>query len=208
MSAAVFLRVLLILLIIASAAHGSPGNSYHEEYTNVLRVAGTGLIDISTSAVDRRSGLEYYNVMYGEGDFEMDSTHEISTSPSGRSAPANLTDTSRMTYLGSVPLVGFKVIKSRSIYGGIGAEIQESFAVTEMDRIQRTFFGSRNPCDAIAMDVSASFNGTWTTDAAWHKIFEKKVRDHTSFQGRFDVKKLLKIQESGRAQPRFSAIDF
>ncbi|MDH7597215.1 MAG: hypothetical protein QHG98_05665 [Methanothrix sp.] len=208
MSAAVFLRVLLVLAIIASAALGSPGNSYHEEYTNVLRVAGTGLIDITTSAVDRRSGLEYYNVMYGEGDFEMDSTHEIATAPSGRSAPTNLTDTTHMTYLGSVPLVGVKVIKSRSIYGGIGAEIQESFAVTEMDRIQRTFFGSRSPCDSIAMDVSASFNGTWTTDAAWHKIFEKKVRDHTSFQGRFDVKKLLKIQEGSHPQNRFSGIDF
>ncbi|MGD9911353.1 hypothetical protein [Methanothrix sp.] len=208
MNAAALIRILLILAIIASAACGSPGNHYHEEYTNVLRVAGTGLIDISTSAVDRRSGLEYYNVMYGEGDFEMDSTHEIATAPSGGSAPTNLTDSTRMTYLGSVPLVGFKLIKSRSIYGGIGAEIQESFAVTEMDRIQRTFFGSRNPCDAIAMDVSASFNGTWTTDAAWHKIFEKNVRDHTSFQGRFDVEKLLKIQESGQPQSRFSGIDF
>lgn len=208
MNAAMLIRILLILSIIASAVRGSPGNQYHEEYTNVLRVAGTGLIDISTSAVDRRSGLEYYNVMYGEGDFEMDSTHEIATAPSGGSAPTNLTDSTRMTYLGSVPLVGFKLIKSRSIYGGIGAEIQESFAVTEMDRIQRTFFGSRNPCDAIAMDVSASFNGTWTTDAAWHKIFEKNVRDHTSFQGRFDVEKLLKIQESGQPQSRFSGIDF
>lgn len=208
MDAAGYLRVLLITAVVASAAHGSPGNHYHEEYTNVLRVAGTGLIDISTSAVDRRSGLEYYNVMYGEGDFEMDSTHEISTAPSGGSAPTNLTDSTRMTYLGSVPLVGLKVIRSRSIYGGIGAEIQESFEVTEMDRIQRTFFGSRNPCDAIAMDVSASFNGTWTTDAAWHKIFEKKVRDHASFQGRFDVEKLLKIQESGRTPTRFSGIDF
>lgn len=208
MNAATLIRILLILAIIASAARGSPGNQYHEEYTNVLRVAGTGLIDISTSAVDRRSGLEYYNVMYGEGDFEMDSTHEIATAPSGGSAPTNLTDSTRMTYLGSVPLVGFKLIKSRSIYGGIGAEIQESFAVTEMDRIQRTFFGSRNPCDAIAMDVSASFNGTWTTDAAWHKIFEKNVRDYTSFQGRFDVEKLLKIQESGQPQSRFSGIDF
>ncbi len=208
MCAARYLWLLVVLICLASAAHGSPGAYYHEEYTNTLRVAGTGLIDISTSAIDRRSGLEYYNVMYGDGDFEMDSTHEIATAPSGRSAPTNLTDTTRMTYLGDVPLVGLKIIKSRSFYGGIGAEIQESFAVTEMDRIQRTYFGAKSPCDAISMDVSTSFNGTWTSDAIWHKIFEKKVRDHTSFQGRFDVKKMLKIQESSRPAPTFKGFDF
>lgn len=214
---------MIAAILACGLANGTPALAeidQEEDFCNNLRVSGTGVVDISVSVVDKRMALEYYNVMYGDGYFEMDSKNVVSTSASSieglmndSSTPLNLYETSRMVYSGTTPLVGAKYLHSNAFYGGMGAEVQETFAVTEMEKTQTAYFASTDPATHItdpfeasqlreaspvhltAMDTMTSFNGTWQTDASWHKIFYKDIQVHQSFTGEFDVEKLLKFHE-------------
>ena len=41
-----------------------------------------------------------------------------------------------------------------------------------------------------------SFNGTWGTDATWHRIFYKDIKAHELFSGTFEAEKLIKFHEN------------
>jgi hypothetical protein len=151
-------------------------------------------------------------------------------------------------------------MQSKEFYGGIGATIDENFAVFEMEKDQTSFFVStapttrkrpvdpinqdylqllalyypeeyskymaqanptmtpeelikalknagrdsekvaqlmgNNPAHVIGMDTKNSFNGTWGTDATWHKIFYKDIKAHEMFSGVFEAEKLIKFHEN------------
>jgi len=139
----------------------------YEQYCENQKVAGTGVVDISTSMVDKKLALEYYNVMAGDGDFELDSEHLLSENASkllrpaankSQDVPLNLYETTKMTYKAiNAPLVGGKYLHSKSFYGGIGADIQEMFSVNEMEKEQRVFFASTDPA------------GHWTNQAVMNQ---------------------------------------
>ena len=42
----------------------------YEQFCEAQKVAGTGIVDVSTSIVDKKIALEYYNTMAGDGDFK------------------------------------------------------------------------------------------------------------------------------------------
>jgi hypothetical protein len=122
-------------------------------------------------------------------------------------------------------MVGIKHIKSKSFWGGIGAEVTETFAVTEMEREGSTFFASTNPASYISdperiaeilkaspvhtvgIETRNSFNGTWETNARMHKFFSKDVRVHEAFTGKFEVEKLLKFHENPVQEKKQLACD-
>lgn len=56
-------------------------------------------------------------------------------------------ESTKLTYAGDTPLMGAKFLNSKAFYGGIGANVQETFAVTEMEKDQTTFFVSTTPYD-------------------------------------------------------------
>ena len=53
----------------------------YEQFCEAQKVAGTGIVDVSTSIVDKKIALEYYNTMAGDGDLELDSEHLYSQNP-------------------------------------------------------------------------------------------------------------------------------
>ncbi len=197
------------------------------EFCNRLKVAGTGSFEVGVSVKDRELALEYYNIMYGDGDLEMDTTtveaqraSRLSESAGNDSAqPLNLYEGTRMTYSGKTPLVGMKYIHSKSFWGGIGAEVMETFSVTEMDREETTFFASTNPASyikdpkkiaeilrvspvhTVGISTRNAFNGTWETNSRMHKFFSKDVKSHERFSGKFEVEKLLKFHENPVSEP-------
>lgn len=308
----------------------------YEQFCEAQKVAGTGIVDVSTSIVDKKIALEYYNTMAGDGDLELDSEHLYSQNPekiarevdavnNGEKSGLNLIETTKMTYAGDTPLVGGKLLNSKAFYGGIGAEVQEMFSVYEIEKDQTAFFASTTPynpkdpkkCDAsickdcccldannkeipnckcefnktqqkcvptnkttclpirgavckdkdgepceceeykhqqqdpcgcdgkpdcgcdkkdghkgarpedligkleragrdgdkveelmtaengyyvpshvLGIDVKSSFNGTWGTDAKWHKIFYKDIKAHEMFTGTFEAEKTIKFHEN------------
>ena len=216
--------MLIAVYLACSVAAGNrplPEPLQNDEVCNNLKIAGTGIIDIDNSIVDKKLALEYHNVMQGDGDIEMDSTNTVSQvsrkiqAPiNGSITPMNLYDNVRLTYSGKTPLVGMKSIKSDAFWGGMGAEVTESFSVTEMDKIQSTYFASTSPASylknpnalveqlrnspvhAVGMDSKTSFNGTWMTDAKWHKFFYKDVKIHEAFTGKFEVEKSIQFHEN------------
>ncbi|NMC09795.1 MAG: hypothetical protein GYA39_02275 [Methanothrix sp.] len=223
----------------------------YEQFCENQKVAGTGVIDVSTSIVDKKIALEYYNTMAGDGDIELDSEHAYSQNPeklnrtinsvnNSNEAGFNLVETTKMTYSGATPLTGGKYLHSKEFYGGIGANVQEMFSVNEMEKDETAFFASTTPyhnkgnvspenlvkelknagrdtekvnelmtADAragapaeyipshlIGIETKNSFNGTWGTDATWHKIFYKDIKAHEMFTGTFEAEKTIKFHEN------------
>ncbi len=216
--------LLLIAVLAMGEGAGSPAISelaQSEDFYNRVRASGTGYFEVGSSVVDRRMGLEYYSIMYGDGDLEMDSKSAVSNRATnvqgtlnGSNVPLNLLEDVKMSYSGETPMVGMKYIHSNDFYGGIGAEVQEYFEVTEMERIQTTYFASTDPASQVSdpasanairstspahmvgMDLSSSFNGTWQSDYRWHKIFYKDIKEHQTFSGVFDVERSLRFHEN------------
>jgi len=219
--------IALLLFSLITTVSGTPALTepfQDGEFCNRLKVTGTGTFEVGVSVVDRTLALEYYNILYGDGDLEMDtSTAEAERSaklhPTDNATPLNLYESSKLTYSGKTPMVGMKYVHSKSFWGGIGAEVMESFQVTEMDREGSTFFASTNPASylkdpaairealarspvhTVGIETKNAFNGTWETNARMHKMFSKDVKVHESFTGRFEVEKLLKFHENPVAEP-------
>jgi hypothetical protein len=235
----------------------------YEQFCEAQKVSGTGIIDVSTSIIDKKIALEYYNTMAGDGDMELDSEHAYSQNPdklkrtvssvnNSETVGLNLYETTKLTYAGETPLTGGKYLHSKAFYGGIGAEVQEMFSVNEMEKDETSFFASttpyrpqnispttlkkldnasydpeklikgpnggllkvadRNttlvearmtsnegyyiPSHLIGMETKTSFNGTWGTDAKWHKIFYKDIKAHEMFTGTFEAEKTIKFHEN------------
>lgn len=197
------------------------------EFCNRLKIAGTGSFEVGVSVKDRELALEYYNIMYGDGDLELDTTtveaqraSRLTESAGNDSAqPLNLYEDTRMTYSGKTPMVGMKYIHSKAFWGGIGAEVTETFSVTEMDREGTTFFASTNPASyikdpkkiaeilrvspvhTVGISTRNAFNGTWETNSRMHKFFSKDIKSHERFSGKFEVEKLLKFHENPVPEP-------
>jgi hypothetical protein len=191
------------------------------DFCNTLKVTGTGTFEVGVSVKDRQLALEYYNFMYGDGDLEMDSgtveaqrAAKLPGMDNGPAVPLNLWEGNKLTYSGKTPMVGAKYIHSKAFWGGIGAEITETFSVTEMEREGSSYFASTNPASyitdpkrieemlkaspvhTVGIQTKNSFNGTWQTDARMHKMFSKDLKVHESFTGKFDVEKMIRFRES------------
>ncbi len=247
--------VVLVALVLAVALMGGcstvlanppivPPVQY-EQFCENQKISGTGVVDVSTSVVDKKIALEYYNTMAGDGDLELDSEHaysqnadklkrNVSSVNGGDQSGLNLYENTKMTYSGSTPLTGGKYINSKAFYGGIGADVQEMFSVNEMEKDETTFFASTTPYEPnnsspedllgklkeagrntslteslmtsqdgvyipshlIGIETKSTFNGTWGTDAKWHKIFYKDIKAHEMFTGKFEAEKTIKFHEN------------
>lgn len=53
-----------------------------------------------------------------------------------------------------------------------------------------------NPAHLVGIETKNSFNGTWGTDATWHRIFYKDIKAHEMFTGTFEAEKILKFHEN------------
>lgn len=230
----------------------------YEQFCEDQKVSGTGVIDVSTSIIDKKLALEYYNVMAGDGDLELDQEHAYSQDPDklkrnissvngGKKTNLNLFETTKLTYSGATPLTGGKFLNSKEFYGGIGANVQEMFSVNEMEKDQTSYFASTvpynpaaidpktgnfltpeqipealkfagrntaavdelmksvdyntgevtsNPAHLIGIETKNTFNGTWGTDAKWHKIFYKDIKAHEMFTGKFEAEKTIKFHDN------------
>jgi hypothetical protein len=260
----------------------------YEQFCEAQKVSGTGIIDVSTSVIDKKIALEYQNTMAGDGDIELDCEHaysqdadklkrNVSSVNGGNQSGLNLYEKTMLTYSSDTPLTGGKYLNSKAFYGGIGANVQEMFSVNEMEKDETSFFASttpyqpapnREPCEGsecakmvesldtntnvssgdvalnqeqppsslngngispedligklkdagrdtekverlmtskdgvyipshfIGIETRTTFNGTWGTDAAWHKIFYKDIKAHEMFSGVFEAEKTIKFHEN------------
>jgi len=266
--------VVLLLACCGIALANSPivPPVQYEQFCEAKKVSGTGIIDASTSIIDKKIALEYYNTMVGNGDLELDQENAYSQNADklkrniisvngGNESNLNLFERTKLTYAGETPLTGGKYLNSKEFYGGIGANIQETYSVNEMEKDETSFFVSTTPynpsapCDSgktcgpcqypdyyleylkqyypqfvpasmtpedlvkalkkagrddskvaelmgsnpahvIGIDTKNSFNGTWGTDAKWHKIFYKDIKAHEMFTGKFEAEKTIKFHEN------------
>ncbi|MHC1631980.1 MAG: hypothetical protein ACXQT4_06845 [Methanotrichaceae archaeon] len=179
------------------------------------QVEGIGYVEIQDNIVDKTIALDYTNQMMGDGEFEMDSTHTYSqepnklvrptpncTSPNG-TLPKRLNfyeDTKMSFNVRKMPMMGMKTLESRGFYGGMNADVKETFwDVNSMEKKQTTYFGSTNNSDithTIGIDTANQFNGTWGIDSSKHTIFYQDIKTHRLYSGEFGVQDLTKFHEN------------
>lgn len=156
----VVIATALILLLCCCTALANPPlvpPVQYEQFCEAQKISGSGVIDMSTSIVDKKIALEYFNNMAGNGDFELDQENaysqnsdklqrNVSSANGGNESSLNLYDATKLTYASKdTPLMGSKLLHSKAFYGGIGAKVQENFAVYEMEQDQKSFFVSTTP---------------------------------------------------------------
>jgi len=156
----VVIAVASILMLCCCSALANPPlvpPVQYEQFCEAQKISGSGIIDMSTSIVDKKIALEYFNNMAGDGDFELDQENaysqnsdkllrNISSANGGNESQLNLYDATKLTYSSKdTPLMGSQFLHSKAFYGGIGAKVQENFAVYEMEKDQKTFFVSTTP---------------------------------------------------------------
>jgi hypothetical protein len=67
---------------------------------------------------------------------------------------------------------------------------------TEVERLMTASNNIYVPSHLIGLETKNSFNGTWGTDATWHKIFYKDIKAHEMFTGVFEAEKTIKFDEN------------
>ena len=72
-AAAMVIAALLVCCGIAVATPPIVPPVQYEQFCENQKVSGTGVIDVSTSIIDKEIALEYYNMTTGDGDFELTS---------------------------------------------------------------------------------------------------------------------------------------
>jgi hypothetical protein len=147
--------------IVAATAPIVPPEQF-EQYCYSQKVSGTGVIDASTSIVDKKIALVYDKTMSGDGDIELDRENaysqdtdklqrNVSAVNGGNKSALNLIDSEKLTYSGTTPLTGGRYLESKEFYGGIGANVQEMYSVNEMEKDQTTYFSSTTPYNPNGM---------------------------------------------------------
>ena len=209
------------LVCVVIRGGGIPEPVQYEQFCEAQKISGTGVVDISTSMVNKKIALVFNEAMVGEGDISLEAERAMSEKagkllrPVGeeKEMPLNFYESTKMAYTGLTPLTGVKEISSRKLYGGIDANVNEAFSVSEIERESSGFLattdvtsGSSNSTEAAALklkspamlvgiDTKNAFNGTWGTDSSWHEIFQKNILAHQRFTGKFEADKLIKLHE-------------
>ena len=209
------------LVCVVIRGGGIPEPEQYEQFCEAQKISGTGVVDISTSMVNKKIALVFNEALAGEGDISLEAERAMSERagkllrPVGKEKemPLNFYESTKMAYTGLTPLTGVKEISSRKLYGGIDANVNEAFSVSEIERESSGFLattdvtsGSNNSTEAAALklkspamlvgiDTKNAFNGTWGTDSSWHEIFQKNILAHQRFTGKFEADKLIKLHE-------------
>lgn len=209
----VIIVVLLAFFNIGLAMEPIESPVQYGQFCEAKKIAGKGLIDMSTSIEDGDISLSYSSAMTGDGEIDVDQVHEYSQKAEAlrrrvesinKTADSNLNlyEKLKLIYSGTVPLVGEK-----SLTSAIGATIEEKFKVNEIEKDQTSFSSSTkspsaekitaySPVHTVGIDTKSIFNGEWGTDATLKEMLSKNLTAHELFKGKFEVDKLVKFYES------------
>ena len=209
------------LVCVVIRGGGIPEPEQYEQFCEAQKISGTGVVDISTSMVNKKIALVFNEALAGEGDISLEAERAMSERagkllrPVGKEKemPLNFYESTKMAYTGLTPLTGVKEISSRKLYGGIDANVNEAFSVSEMERESSGFLATtdvttgfkngteaaalklKSPAMLVGIDTKNAFNGTWGTDSSWREIFQKNILAHQRFTGKFEADKLIKLHE-------------
>jgi hypothetical protein len=204
---------LLVYLYVGLAMEPIETPLQYGQFCEAQKVSGQGVGEVSISVLDSELALDYSSSLAGNGDFDINQVHAYSQRAeklrrivgainNTQNSSLNLFETINLAYSGSIPLVGANYLSS-----AIGAEIEENYAVTKIERSQMAFAASTkdksannnlqstNPVHTMGIDTKNSFDGTWSTSSAWHEMLSKDIKTHEEFEGIFGVEKLIKFHE-------------
>jgi hypothetical protein len=174
---------------------GIPEPLQYEQFCDSKKIEGTGIVDVSTSIIDKKIALVYNEDLAGDGDIDIDSKHAISEKASKLLSGGGLSEwcAAQLPWehedglFGPGPLVRRKADQVKGILGGIDANVNEAFSVSELERRSSSFLATtdmtssmtngtqmarlkaKSPAMLVGIDTKNSFNSTWDTDSYWHE---------------------------------------
>jgi|GEM_PF-2299706 len=195
---------------------GLPEPAQYGQFCDSKTVSGTGRVESAMAIRDSRLALAYDDALSGDGDIDLSSVQAMSEKAGKlqRSVPSlsetnkssmNFFEASKIDFRGDTPLTGSKSIRSDSLQGGMGASIEESFQADKIEKDQAAYFGSTSNAtgaQVAGIDTNSSFNGTMEAAQNVHKIFEKDLRSHSRFSGKFDLERNVKIHQNATEKRR------
>jgi hypothetical protein len=226
---------LVVILVLAGTLAGivaQPDESPLQfgQFCEMKKVSGQGIAIVNTSIEDDQISLVYESSLAGDGAVEMDEVHlysqkaeslrrKVDALNQSSDSNLNLYETLKLTYSGPAPLTGKKLMVS-----SMGSVIEESFAVTEMEKDQVAFMSSTkdnslesnqstlcyNPAPVQGLYTRNAFDGLWSTDASWHKMLRKDIKAYAKFDGLFEAEKLIMFHKNAvneRTIPSCGGID-
>lgn len=194
---------------------GLPEPDQYGQFCDSRTASGNGRIESTMSVKDKGLALDYSAAMDGQGDIDLSSVQamsekanhlqrDISAIGQANKSSLNFYDDSKISFAGNTPLTGSKSLRSSSFYGGMGASLDESFQADQMDNEETAYFGSTANAtqpQVAGMDTRSSFNGTMYAAENVHKIFENKINSHSTFTGKFEMDKSVKINQEACGDP-------
>lgn len=206
---------LLLFLNAASAMEPIETPQQYGQLCQLQKISGHGVGVSNISVQDDELSISYQSSLVGDGDFNLDQVQvysqraerlqrRIDSINDTQNSSLNLFNSIQLTYLGSVPLIGIESLSS-----AIGAEIEENYEVTKIERSKTAFAtstkdksstGINNPVHIMGIDSKNSFDGTWSTDATWYEMLSKDMKTHQMLKGTFEIEKLIKFHESPDAE--------
>jgi hypothetical protein len=190
------------------------------QYCETSKVEGNGTFDAATFIIDSKIAMQYSKSLSGNGELALDSNNILSEMASkllrpvqNKTVPLNFYGTAALQYSGQTPMKSLEKLSSREFDGGIGANIVETFSVSQIEKRQTSFLASTDPGTneknltkamalenstpvyLVGIDTENSFNGTWETESRLHKLLWKDVYDRQSFIGKFETSRLIKFHE-------------
>ncbi|RCV65257.1 hypothetical protein C5S53_04700 [Methanophagales archaeon] len=200
-----------------------------EKFCEESAVQGVGYIEYSKSILDKAIAVDVKEYMRGEtgenGSFAM-TISEVMTEGTrvGNASykyydPINATDFNNFACDKMIQfeakgkgyglnvtqgfLEGQSSYKSPRFNGGIGAEVEENYFVTQMQKEELTtmrttaVYNKTPPYNAQQLQFSTrnAFIGEWGTDSRWKKVCTKDIEHHQFFRGDFQVDKTLVFKE-------------
>ena len=201
MAAALFLASLFLLCFGTIQANPPLLTPVQYEKLNENKIeVGSEFDNISTSIIDKKIALEYFDHMAEDNINAFGQNHNAWQNLSEKQIETQKKLALNQSNLSMINISKAKFLVSEIIFVGMGSIVREKDLPSGRNtKAEKAFItnknGMHNTSHLIGLETKNSFNATWGTDITWHKIFYKDVKAHEMFTGVFEAEKTIKFHE-------------
>jgi hypothetical protein len=176
------------------------------DYASETAISGTGQFRLDKNVRSMNSGIKSHKDIVFSGSVDAMVKNEYLVDQSKGNNPNFEEKDAVDNYNALVPgdsLVGTESFKSSAVFGGVGAKVQESYNVLQMEFKNQDFnlhqTGSRKK--TAEFSTADNFTGFYLIDAKQTIPGQRSLKEHEEYLGSFEINRRLLF----RNQPTFNA---
>ena len=176
------------------------------DYASETAISGTGQFRLDKEVRSMNSGIKSHKDVLFSGSVDAMVKNEYLVDQSKGNNPNFEEKDAVDNYNALVPgdsLVGTESFKSSAVFGGVGAKVQESYDVLQMEFKNQDFnlhqTGSRKK--TAEFSTADNFTGFYLIDAKQTIPGQRSLKEHEEYLGSFEISRRLLF----RNQPTFNA---